>query len=281
MWWKIIRLRNLLILNASAVLFSAALYAVRQLPFDWRETLYLCFIMSALLVAANLHNDIVDVDIDKLKGKPTAEYLHQNRQQIVKHTVALYILSGALAIFKPDTLPIVALCILLLILYNLKLKRLPLIGNIAVAVCSAFPFALIGRKIPATDPADILVLLYVLCAFLCSFSRELAKDVEDAEYDQAVGMRTFPIIHGHRAAFNLAMILTFLQVPALLYCIAIIPDMALSEHFTFFVAVAVVVSLSVAAAAFMLIRKFSASSLSALFKVEMAAAVLCLPILIF
>jgi len=101
---------------------------------------------------------------------------------------------------------------ILLWLYNSRLKRTPLTGNIVVAICGGLAFIYggmaVGRVREALIPAGF--------AFLIHLGREIVKDVEDLPGDHAAGARTLPITAGRKTALAMAsgvLILLALTTP--------------------------------------------------------------------
>ena len=89
-----------------------------------------------------------------------------------------------------------ALLILLLALYAWQCKRLPLIGNMIVSLCTAAVLLMFLVVFPEyVLPA---VRVYALFAFLSNHAREIIKDMEDTEGDKLSGARTLPIVAGNK-----------------------------------------------------------------------------------
>jgi geranylgeranylglycerol-phosphate geranylgeranyltransferase len=91
-----------------------------------------------------------------------------------------------------QAITISASVVLILVLYAVRLKGTPLIGNVTVAILTSLTFVSGGvaveRPIGALIPAAF--------AFLFTFARELVKDIEDIEGDRRVGARTAPVAWG-------------------------------------------------------------------------------------
>ena len=107
---------------------------------------------------------------------------------------------GAAAFLSAEHLAIAVLAAFLLLLYNIRLKNSPLIGNIIVATASALLFVFFGIGSSQTP----LFMTAALFAFLTHFTREIFKDIEDAIADRSVGARTLPIVSGNSATFRTA-----------------------------------------------------------------------------
>jgi len=103
-------------------------------------------------------------------------------------------------------LPIAVLALVLLVLYNLVLKKTVLVGNLTVAFLSILPLFyaadLSGR--------EVLIFPAVLVG-LIQLSRELVKDVEDMKGDRQSGGNTLPIRFGARVSLGLAFVLNVIM----------------------------------------------------------------------
>jgi 4-hydroxybenzoate polyprenyltransferase len=89
---------------------------------------------------------------------------------------------------------VVTVCVLLLWLYSVTLKRQFLTGNVAVALVSACVVLIL----PLYDHHTPLgpVILYACFAFGISLIREIIKDAEDVQGDSRFSCRTIPIVLG-------------------------------------------------------------------------------------
>ena len=83
--------------------------------------------------------------------------------------------------------------------YSYRLKRLPLIGNLAVSLATAMAFIYGGVAVNRIKAAFIPAVL----AFFFHFGREIIKDLEDMVGDERVSARTFPLVYGEVASLGL------------------------------------------------------------------------------
>jgi geranylgeranylglycerol-phosphate geranylgeranyltransferase len=88
--------------------------------------------------------------------------------------------------------------------YAAELKRLGLVGNLIVGylVGSTFLFGGLAAK---NAPLQALSILAAMAA-VSTVGRELIKDIEDMKGDSKIGLKTFPLSHGPRAAAALAIV---------------------------------------------------------------------------
>ncbi|MBS1263985.1 MAG: Digeranylgeranylglyceryl phosphate synthase [Methanonatronarchaeales archaeon] len=137
--------------------------------------------IAALVTAGgNVVNDLFDAEIDEVNrpGRPIPGGRLSREGAIVASAVLLG--SSVLGLLiNPLVLAIAVFNAAILVLYSLRLKRLPLVGNAAVSylVGSAFLFggAAVGGPVES-------VPLFLL-ALLATLGREVAKDVEDLRGD--------------------------------------------------------------------------------------------------
>lgn len=140
-----------------------------------------------------------------------------------------------------EALLLVAAVVALGLLYNCRLKREGLLGNLLVASSTALPFiygALVLESPPSVPPANYA---FSLAAFLAAMGREIVKGIRDLEGDRLVGIKTVAVTAGPRAAARSALALfssaiaasvvpaLYLRSP-LLYAAAIAPVDALFAY---------------------------------------------------
>ncbi len=108
----------------------------------------------------------------------------------------------------------------LLYAYSRWLKRLPVVGNVTVAVFTACVAWGCFLPLPAANPRFYaqyfpVAVFYTAFAFATNLWREIVKDLEDMDGDRVGGCRTLPIVAGVAAAKNATQIValaTFLGV---------------------------------------------------------------------
>ncbi len=150
-----------------------------------------------LTAAANVWNDIADVDIDRtahperplVKG---AILLDQaDRIAIFAATAAVVCASNVSVVLGVSTVAV----LLLMRLYSPWLKRLGLVGNLAVSVLASLPFVYGSYAAGSWARGVPLVLI----AIPLHLARELAKDLDDREADRGA-RRTLPLAAGVQSA---------------------------------------------------------------------------------
>jgi 4-hydroxybenzoate polyprenyltransferase len=167
----------------------------------------LASITAALVAAAgNIINDIYDVESDKIshpdrvlvsgyltKNEALYEYLFFNFTSVL---IAAYL--------SPILLLIIITTIGLLFIYSSRLKRLPLIGNIIIALITALAFIYGGIAAGNTQAAVIPAIF----AFLINLIREIVKDIQDIEGDSKLNLKTFPVRFGINISKQLILLIT-------------------------------------------------------------------------
>lgn len=186
----------------------------------WLRPIYygpLVSAMAAFLVCAggNIVNDLVDVDIDRVNHPQRALVRNSlSRRYAITLAVIFNVLAILLAAAVNWAVTGVALAvIILLLLYNYWLKRIPLVGNIVVATLASFTFITGGLAIDEvmtfTLPGPIIPAMY---AFFFHVVREIIKDIQDIEGDRQVGIKTLPQVIGIQKSLLVVLVVFFVLV---------------------------------------------------------------------
>ncbi len=177
----------------------------------------LCAALSASFAASagNIINDIVDVEIDSL-NKPQRPLPSGSISK--DDAIALYILSVLISIlmaaFVNFTAFIVAVSAnLILFIYSVKLKSVPLLGNSVVALMTGLTFIYGGIAVDSWRDS----LIPAFFALLINFIREIVKDMQDVEGDSANGIFTFPKKFGFEASKNLIFFTAVVLIISTIY----------------------------------------------------------------
>ena len=178
--------------------------------------LILAPLAAALTAAAgNIVNDIYDIETDRIS--------HPNRILVleslsIKEAWIEYWILNSLSVFlaiylSPILLIIVVLTIFLLYIYSAFLKRLPLIGNIIIALVTGLAFIYGGYAVTNPNAAIIPAVF----AFLINLIREIVKDIQDIEGDLKLNFKTFPIRLGIDASKHIIVLITITLILFTLY----------------------------------------------------------------
>jgi geranylgeranylglycerol-phosphate geranylgeranyltransferase len=162
----------------------------------------------------NVINDFYDYKIDSINRQerpiPSGKISLRNAKN---YGLSLFIISIILGIIISvmvgSYLPCVLIVLNCLVLYYYarNLKKLPLIGNVAVAYltgsCFIFGGLILGKI--------YVPLILSFFAFMMTLSREIVKDMEDIKGDKLENLNTFPIKYGLKSSSILASI--FILIP--------------------------------------------------------------------
>lgn len=175
-------------------------------------------VLSSVLIAAAgyIINDYFDLNIDRI-NKPErliVQNIIKRRWAIAWHLV-LSVLGIAIGFYLDFTTHVTLLgfsnliCVVLLFLYSISLKKRLLSGNVIISLLTAWT-VLVVTWCEARfffNPADVnihklirITFLYSGFAFVISLIREAIKDMEDIEGDRKYGCKTMPIVWGINAS---------------------------------------------------------------------------------
>lgn len=158
-------------------------------PFPWASVLLAMGSGFLILAYGNVANDIADRDIDG-QAHPDRP-LPAGRVGVVPAALYATLLAnlGLLLALLAGGAPLLFFAFgnaLLLLLYNVLLKRLPLLGNLAVAwlVASAFLFGALAAGGHTTAQGWGALVGFAVMAFFATVARENAKGLQDAAADE-------------------------------------------------------------------------------------------------
>ncbi|KLK88031.1 digeranylgeranylglyceryl phosphate synthase [Methanoculleus sediminis] len=161
-------------------------------------SLLLAVIVALITAGGNVINDVRDVEIDRINRPdrpiPAGEISLAGARA---YAAALFV--GGIAIATLTTTLCLAIAIMnsvILIIYAVRLKRTPVLGNAAVAYLTASVFLFGGAFAGIEGLVRNLSLAAI--TFLATIARELLKDAEDVDGDAAGGARTLPMLVGVR-----------------------------------------------------------------------------------
>ena len=211
-WLELFRTPNALVAAAGVWLGWISLRPLRpDMSLAWWGGLS----MFLLVAAGNADNDVQDLPADRInrpnRPMPSGRLSPRSVRWIA---ILLYVLAILLAgILTPMHGALTASMAFLLIIYNRRLKGMPLLGNLAVALLCALAIYFPEFPLPLKN-----TLPAFLFAFLATLAREIVKDIEDREGDKVMGMKTFALISGinrsRKLAFSLlGLILLLLPLP--------------------------------------------------------------------
>ncbi len=173
--------------------------------------------ISGALIAAggNVINDIYDLKIDKI-NKPgrvlPSGKLTKNGAFIYYLLLTVTGLSLSASI-NPAAFFIALSAVVLLFAYSFRLKKIPLAGNIIIAVITGLAFIYGGISVNNA----LYALIPFFFAFTINLIREIIKDMEDVSGDSAECVMTFPLRYGFRKSKNLVLIFSLILILSTFY----------------------------------------------------------------
>jgi len=173
------------------------------------NVIFATLVVAFYTVGANTLNDYLDYKIDKINrpDRPITSGRILRKHALIVSILAFII--GTIIALQLNTnsqLVSIGISLPLIISYNIKLKKLPLIGNIVVAIVLALSFIYAGLAFSNLSP----LILPAVLAFGLTLIRELVKDMADIIGDKSVGLKTLPIIFGENKTINLCVGLSVL-----------------------------------------------------------------------
>jgi geranylgeranylglycerol-phosphate geranylgeranyltransferase len=162
----------------------------------------------------NVINDYFDHKIDAINKPnrpiPSGRISLKNAYKFATLLFGIAAIFGILTGYLLDNfIPtmIVVLSSLLMFYYAKTLKKIALIGNIAISFLTGLCFIFAGIIIGLyTSSFDIIYTSLYLGFFagVMTMAREITKDMEDIEGDKLEGAKTLPIIYGNNVSSILA-----------------------------------------------------------------------------
>ena len=154
-------------------------------------------VASTVLIAAcgYLFNDYLDQRADVI-NKPDKMYISRWSPLAIW---IVFLVFNALALFlsllvSTQLFYLHSGVVLVLILYSVILKRLPLLGNFIISLLAAFSVYVVFLTFGLQDKK--LVIFYAGFAALLTYLREIVKDMQDIHGDKKSGYSTFPVMAG-------------------------------------------------------------------------------------
>ena len=198
---KLLRPLNIAV-AAFAVLVSAYILGVYEQYF-----ILTCVVIVVIAYngAANAFNDYCDYEIDLINrpNRPLSRGMITSFQAL-SFAVILFAIGSVTAFQLPfyARLTAVGVAMPLIIIYSMRLKGTPLLGNISVAMILGLTFVFCGLSFNKLDP----MIMPAILAFGLTLVRELIKDIADVEGDNSAGLKTLPLVIGKNKAITVAMI---------------------------------------------------------------------------
>ena len=234
-WLSLFRIPNLVIIILTQYLLGYGIIRPMMLmqhvePLLGHLNFMVLVVITILIAAAGyIVNDHFDVNTDR-KNKPGKNMLEGKVS--VRLALRIYYIFNGIAILAGFYLAwqagsfqlglIFPAIIGLLWFYSSRYQRMPVWGNLIVALLSAmvvliiwlFEFFMLLKSgnefvsvIGQLSAINKYVWAYALFAFLVSLFREVLKDIQDMQGDRSMGYRTMPVIWGMKTARAIAALL--------------------------------------------------------------------------
>ncbi len=230
---KVTRVHNLVILALTQYLTAIFLVDIHS---NWKgyardyELFLLIFSTTIIAAAGYLINDYYDVKIDFI-NRPDRVIVGKTLKRrivMVAHTL-LNLLGVAIGFYLSPMVGVINfVAAFLLWLYSNQLKRLPLIGNLVIALLSGLGVWVVSVYFPQNQ---VLVYTYAIFAFAISLVREIVKDIEDMQGDESFGCKTLPILLGVRNTKLFLYFLSALFIFLLFFMAGLIGNQILIAYF--------------------------------------------------
>ena len=215
---KLLRPLNVAV-AAFAVLVSAYILGVYE---QYYILTCVVIVVIAYNGAANAFNDYCDYEIDLINrpNRPLSRGMITSFQAL-SFAVILFAIGSVTAFQLPfyARLTAVVIAMPLIIIYSMRLKGTPLLGNIAVAMILGLTFVFCGLAFNKLGP----MIMPAILAFGLTLVRELIKDIADVEGDNSAGLKTLPLVIGKNKTITVVMIKAVLigLVSLIPYCLNI------------------------------------------------------------
>lgn len=212
-YWRLVRFEHAIMLAVAVVI--AIVITLGEIP-QIDQLFYLALLVPICSeVGSFALNDYMDREADKINGMMDRPLVKGTIQP--KSALLLSIFSFSLSLIAGYLINEIVFLIAIFynafaILYNIKLKDLPLLGNLFIATTMAIPFVF-GAYVYTDSPPEVLWDIALL-GFIAGFAREIVKSVEDMEGDRkARKSKTLPIIIGKGPSLFISSMLFLLFIP--------------------------------------------------------------------
>ena len=226
---KSIRFVNLILLF---LLFWGLLFQIKSKPFFLTINLntFLLSISIILTTASGyLINNFFDFNSDAVNGKN--QFYFSKSHYLISYII--HVILSFFFIFISDLsgawIQLVFYCHMLVLFYSVFLQRIPLIGNLAVAIlCGIVVYIphilLVGFQWNNNfNLQDSNSELLVIFSMLFTLARELIKDVEDLQGDQKTNSNTIAVTFGVKTSKTLIISVFFISFLILMYSCSLTP----------------------------------------------------------
>ncbi len=205
---------------AIAVVYAMFFANSKNVEIPWQAYLFAASAAFFTTAHAMVHNDIVDIEIDKINAsyRPLPSgLLKSSEAKFFAYLLLIFaVASGATIDYFTSKMPFSALWALgnslLLDSYNKWFKKYGLVGNFIVGFSPYALFLYADLLINnGLTPLVEGVGLFVLCTI---WGREVFKGIYDVEGDKEYGVKTIAVKYGEKVAAIMGSIIVFVGVLA-------------------------------------------------------------------
>ena len=249
MFFKVINIFKLI--RIGNIIFAILTVLLSSFILSETQGLLNCIVIIALSMAfGNMFNDLLDINIDKIAHpkRPLATGVI-TRTETKLYLIILFIL---LLIVSTNLNYIALKCFYmlifpLLICYSLLIKKIPLLGNVAVALLLSLVFIFTELILQETWHQ---LLVPACLAFGLSIIRELIKDIDDYIGDKKNKINTLPVCFGiNYSNYFAVFLIIFFSILCLL------PYYLQFYGFNYFIALIFLVEIPLYIVVFLLLNK--------------------------
>jgi len=205
---KLFRLWNGLIAVLGLLLGAAVSTGLTKFGSQPEELILGAMVVLLFVGAGNSLNDYFDLETDRIAhpNRPLPKGTIQRRSALIS-SAAMFVGCVLLSLFiNWLSFMIVILAILIMVVYELKMKSRGLMGNVLIALLVSALFEFSGSVVGFPENTLVLATL----SGLATLGREIVKDIEDMKGDMS--RMTLPKMIGARKAGYVALVPTFMAV---------------------------------------------------------------------
>lgn len=237
---NLFRYKNLALIACMQALFHFVFLKNQTSYIALSNWQFILLILATLCVAAGGYviNDIEDQYADSI-NKPHKKYVGVS----ISENVAFYLYIGlsivgigigyylANLVGKNSFVGCFIITSMLLYMYATSLKKIAFLGNVVIALLTAFSVLIVGffDILPATYAGNYTEQMYLfsvlidfaIFAFIINLIREIVKDIEDINGDYNAEINSLPVILGITRTVKIVQVITGIAILLLLYYMAI------------------------------------------------------------
>ena len=203
--WELMRLEHGIMIFIAILIGSIIAQKTLEITgFPPYDKLILTFFTALFLEASTFAlNDYYDLEIDSKNKREDRPLVRGDLS--ANNALLLFFIFFPLGIlcsfFVNYTCFIIALITAIFaIIYDVKLKKIKILGNFYIAYVMAIPFVFGGAAILVDNSFSLeipqIIFIIALIAFLAGAGREIMKDIMDFSGDKEEGVKSFPFYIG-------------------------------------------------------------------------------------